>query len=187
MSHSVDAMKSIAQGIGTFREKFPAKVVAEKSISQKQQEIVSALNQFMECVRYLNTRRSKGTVLTLSSEGDVQDALYIMLRPWVSDLKYEDPTSKNGNRFVIKDFFIQSAEMIIEAKYIRDKKHGKEVSKELHDDIEMYRHRGDASFVVFFIYDPSNNIPSVEDLKSSLEVDRVYNGKSLRIEVLVKP
>ncbi len=125
--------------------------------------------------------------MTLSSEGDVQDSLYIMLRPWVADLKYEYPTSKNGNRFVIKDFFIPSAEMIIEAKYIRDKRHGKDVSKELHDDIEMYRQRGDASLIVFFIYDPDSNIPSVDDLKSSLEIDRVYNGKSLQIEVIVKP
>lgn len=187
MADSLDSIKNIVKGIEGFRNKFPAQIALEKPVPHRQLEIILALNQFMECVRYLNTRRSKGTVLTLSSEGDVQDALYIMLRAWVSDLKYEDPTSKNGNRFVIKDFFVPSAELIIEAKYIRDKKHGKEVSKELHDDIEMYRQRGDASLVVFFIYDPNNNIPSVDDLKSSLEIDRIYAGKSLRIELIVKP
>ncbi len=65
-------------------------------------QIVSALGQFMECVRYLNTRRSKGAKLNLENEADVQDALYLMLRPWVLDLVYENPTDKVGNRYAIK-------------------------------------------------------------------------------------
>src|SRR5277367_1635454 len=70
--------------------------------------IVSALEQFMECVRYLNTRRSTGARLNLESEDDVQDAIYLMLRPWVTDLAYENPTDKVANRFAIKDFLSKS-------------------------------------------------------------------------------
>jgi hypothetical protein len=187
MNEDLGKIKDISVGIEEFRVKNPLQVKFEKTISQKQAEICAALNQFMECVRYLNTRRSKGTVLTLSSENDVQDALYIMLRPWITDLKYEDPTSKTANRFVIKDFFVPSAETVIEAKYVRDKRHGKEISKELHDDIEMYRQRSDCNLVIFFIYDPNDNIPSAESLKSSIEVDRVYGGKPLKTMVIIKP
>lgn len=187
MSDSINLMNNIAAGVLELRKKTPQLAIVEKTLTQKQIEIISALSQFMECVRYLNTRRSQGAILSLSSEGDVQDALYIMLRPWVLDLKYEDPTSKTGNRFVIKDFFVPSAEMIIEAKYVREKRHGKDISKELHDDIEMYRQRPGCSLIVFFIYDPNGHIPSVEALKTSLEIDRVYAGKSVRVELIVKP
>ena len=41
--------------------------------------VVAALNEFQECVRYLNTRRTGGAVLRLESEADVQDAIYLML------------------------------------------------------------------------------------------------------------
>lgn len=187
MTDTTSLMTSIAAGVNEFRKRIPASEVIDKSRSQKQIEIISALNQFMECVRYLNTRRSNGAVLKLTSEGDVQDALFIMLRPWILDLKYEDPTSKSGNRFVIKDFFVPSAEMVIEAKFIRDKKHGKDISKELHDDIEMYRQRDGCSSIVFFIYDPGSHIPSADSLKSSLEVSRAYNGKVIKVELIVKP
>ena len=56
--------------------------------------IVVALEQFQESVRYLNTRRTTGAILRLESEADVQDALFLMLRPWIRELIPEDPNSR---------------------------------------------------------------------------------------------
>ena len=39
------------------------------------------LHEFGECVRYLNTRRSVGAIIDIQSEADVQDVLYLLLRP----------------------------------------------------------------------------------------------------------
>jgi hypothetical protein len=89
-------------------------------------EVLHALDEFQECARYLNTRRSKGAVLELESEADVQDALYLMLRPWVHDIVTENPTDRTGNRFVIKDLLIPSLRTVIEAKFVRDKMHGRD-------------------------------------------------------------
>jgi len=151
----------------------------------KFEQIVSALNQFMECVRYLNTRRSKGTKLNLESEADVQDALYLMLRPWVLDLIYENPTDKIGNRFAIKDFISKEAKTVIEAKYIRDASHGKSVAKELHDDIETYRHHPNCDYLIFFVYDPDSLIPNVASLQAEMTTKRVYDGKQLVCHLIV--
>ncbi len=149
--------------------------------------IVSALEQFTECIRYLNTRRSTGAKLSLESEADVQDAIYLMLRPWVLDLIHESPTNKVGNRFAIKDFVSPSAKTVIEAKFIRDQAHGKHIAKEIHDDIEVYRHHIDCEHLIFFIYDPDSLIPNVTALKSELVVDRVYGGRALFCYLIVKP
>jgi hypothetical protein len=181
------SIRNITVGIAELRKSFPKLTIPSKSIIEKQEEIIQALNQFMECVRYLNTRRTKGTILSLSSEDDIQDALYIMLRPWVKDLKYEDPNAKVANRFVIKDFYIPSAKTILEAKFIRDKQHGKNISKELHDDIEMYRQLPGCSMIIFFIYDPESFIPSCESLRTSIEIPRSYADKCLTINVIIKP
>lgn len=182
-----EPLKEVLDGIIAVRNLFPREQVLEKSITQRQLEILDALAEFMECVRYLNTRRTKGTALELSSEAGVQDALYLMLRPWIKDLKYEDPDQKSGNRYVIKDFYCPSAKTVIEAKYVRDRKHGKDISKELHDDIEMYKQLDECSLIVFFIYDPDGHIPSVKSLNDSICIPRSYDGRSIEVNLIIKP
>ena len=149
-------------------------------------EIKSALEQFSECVRYLNTRRSKGAVLTLDSESAVQDTVYLMLRPWVKDLVPENPTEKNGNRYSLSDFSSKEARTMLEVKFIRDKDHGKNISSELHDDIEMYRHHPDYDNVLFFIYDPDSQIPDTTALEKTITESRSYSGIPLYCHVVIR-
>lgn len=150
------------------------------------ERIVKALDEFMEVVRYLNTRRSKSE-LVLDSEAAVQDAIYIMLRPWVLDLVPENPTDKVASRYTIKDFLSVSARCVIEAKYVRDAAHGKSISKELHDDIETYRHHQSCRHLLFFIYDPDALIPDRAALERQIVVERVYDGVPLTCHLILKP
>jgi len=149
--------------------------------------VLAALGGFMECVRYLNTRRSAGAILKLEEEAHVQDAVYIMLRLWVTDLQYENPTDKIGNRYVIKDFLIPSLKTVVEAKFVRDKTHGKNISKELHDDIEMYSRHPLCEELVFFVYDPDKYIPDVGALSDDIVRPRQYGNKGLRTHLVVRP
>jgi hypothetical protein len=149
------------------------------------ERIIGALEQFSECARYLNTRRSAGTALDLNSEAGVQDMIYLMLRAWIQDITPETPTEKVANRYTIKDFLIKSALTVIEAKYIRDANHGKNISKELHDDIENYRHNPNCKDLVFFIYDPGSYIPDVSAIKRAIEEERAYSGKILHCHIVV--
>ena len=150
-------------------------------------KVLAALDEFTECVRYLNTRRSTGAILALDSEAAVQDALYLILRPWVTDLVPESPTDKSGNRFTIRDFVSRSMRLVIEAKFIRNLDHGKNISKEIHDDIEVYRHHQSCDTILFFIYDPDSLIPDRRELQRTIEQSRVYDGKSLTCRLIVKP
>ena len=149
--------------------------------------VLVALREFDACVRYLNTRRSSGAVIDIQSEADVQDVLYLLLRPWVVDLTYESPGDKSGNRYVIKDFASASGRFVIDAKFIRDKDHGRLISKELHDDIEMYRTHPRCDHLVFFIYDPEAFIPDERALREAIEIERTYGGeKRLSCHLIVK-
>ena len=149
--------------------------------------VLAAIEEFMECVRYLNTRRSSGAILNLDDEAAVQDTLYLMLRPWISDLVPENPTDKIANRYSIKDFLSRELRLVIEAKFIRNPEHGKSISKELNDDIETYRYHPHCDDLVFFIYDPDANIPDVAALVRHIAQMRTYGSKSLRCYVVVKP
>ncbi len=151
--------------------------------------IVAALNQFQECVRYLNTRRSSGAILNLENEADVQDAIYLMLRPWIQDLVAENPADRIANRFTIKDFLSRQARSVIEVKYIRDASHGRGISREMHDDIENYRHHGHCDNLIFFVYDPNSLIPDQQKLREQIEEERFYkqSGRTLKCILIVKP
>lgn len=151
------------------------------------EKIVSALEQFPECVRYLNTRRSSGAVIDINSEADVQDVVFLMIRPWVTDLVPENPTDRVASRYAIKDFVSMELETVVEAKFIRDKKHGRDISKELHDDIEMYKNHPSCKHLVFFIYDRDAVIPDVSALKKQIVGIRTYELKRLKVFCVVKP
>src|SRR5215475_14431388 len=103
----VETQVRTCDGIRNLNEKYGSNGDSPSSVNAG--AIIAALNQFQECVRYLNTRRSSGAVLNLESEADVQDAIYLMLRPWVQDLVPENPTDKIANRFTIKDFLSRQA------------------------------------------------------------------------------
>jgi hypothetical protein len=175
----------ICAGLATVSKKYALEGSPRQPVELS--GIVGALENFMECVRYLNTRRSGGAILSLESEADVQDAIYLMLRPWVKDLIPEDPTGRIGNRYTIKDFISASARTIVEAKFIRDKEHGKAISKELHDDIETYRHHLYCDHIVFFVYDPDTYIADCDALKRAIHAGRVYDGHALNVLLIVKP
>jgi hypothetical protein len=149
--------------------------------------VVSALEAFSECVRYLNTRRSQGAVLVLDSEASVQDTLYLMLRPWIPDLVPENPGEKVANTYSIKDFTSRSGRFVIEAKFIRTKEHGKSVVSELNNDIESYRYHSHCDDLIFFIYDPESLIPDGSALRAHLISSRTYGDKTLRCHAVIKP
>lgn len=119
----------------------------------------------------------------------MQDVLYLLLRPWIVDLKYESPGDKSAKGFAIKDFASPSGRFVVDAKYIRDKDHGRSISKELHDDIEMYRTHPRCNDLIFFIYDPNLFIPDQRALKEAIEVQRAYGmsgEKRLNCHLIVK-
>ncbi|WP_156186821.1 hypothetical protein [Afipia felis] len=149
--------------------------------------VLAALNSFTDIVRYLNTRRSTGAILDLSNEAAVQDALYLMLRPWILDLVPETPTEKVANRFSIKDFVSKGGHFVIEAKFVRDASHGKSLAKEINDDIETYRYHPSCDDLIFFIYDPNGHIPDSASLERHVRTSRSYDGRMLRCYGVIKP
>jgi len=179
----------VATAVSTLNQKYgTASIAAAEAVAVDVGRIIKALEEFMECVRYLNTRRSTSAILTLDSEAAVQDALYLMLRPWVLDLVPENPTDRvAASRYTIKDFLCRAAKTVIEAKYIRDAGHGKFITKELHDDIETYRHHPACRHLIFFIYDPDALIPDRAALDRQIAVERVYDGVPLTCYLIVQP
>jgi hypothetical protein len=181
-----DRLSGLLTGIDTLRQKQnPLDKIPEKRVEVAR--VIAALQSFSDCVRYLNTRRSKGAFLKLDGEDAVQDALYLMLRPWLVDLVPENPTDRIANRYSIKDFLSKSNRLVIEAKYIRSAEHGKTIVKELNDDIETYRYHPYCDDLLFFIYDPDGFIPDGAALERHLTSARTYGEKTLKCHAVIRP
>jgi len=185
---ALELAKAATQALDEISKVSPQTTIGvSSSPAESASKIVTALEQFQECVRYLNTRRSKGAIIDINGEDDLQDVIFLMLRPWICDLTPENPTDRVASRFVIKDFLSKELNTVIEAKFIRDKTHGRQISKELHDDIETYRTHPNCSELVFFIYDPDAFIPDVSSLRRQIEGIRNYEGKKMGVYCIVKP
>ena len=182
-----DSLSRILAGLDEIRPSAKKRVSAQTTPRIDVEAVLAALRSFTDIVRYLNTRRSSGAILELTDEAAVQDALYLMLRPWILDLVPENPTDKIANRYAIKDFLSRSNRFVIEAKFIRSKDHGKSVVQELNDDIETYRYHTSCDDLIFFIYDPDGNIPDAAAVERHLKTSRSYDGKVLRCHAIIKP
>lgn len=182
-----DPLSDILTGVDSLRAKHPKQASTSAAERIAVAKLLLALEQFGECVRYLNTRRSDGALLSLTDEASVQDALYLMLRPWIVDLVPENPTDKVGNRYSIKDFVSQASRLVIEAKYVRSADHGKSIVREVNDDIETYRYHQHCDDLVFFIYDPDGFIPDAGALDRHITASRTYGDKVLRCHCVIKP
>ena len=134
MAKDVEDAAALVTRLFDLQARYPVSSDHSASSTARSNIILAALNEFMECVGYLNTRRSNSRI-KLDCEAAVQDLLFFMLRPCVPDLVPESPTDKVASRYTIKDFRSEALKTIVEAKFVRDKDHGKNITRELHDDI----------------------------------------------------
>lgn len=186
-SDQISVLKTFISDIQSLQDKHGLSVATSAASKPSVSMIIGALEHFNDIVRYANGRRSKGATLSIDSEDDVQDAIYFMLKPWIRDLTYETPTAKEGGRYTIKDFKSKQLRTAIEAKYVRSEDHAKAISKELHDDIEMYGRSHDVDHIVFFVYDPNSSIVDPEGLRTHIEVERTIGRRAISVHLLVRP
>jgi hypothetical protein len=94
----------------------------------------------------------------VEAEREVQDILWVMLRPYFEDLVYEDPLPKVGHASYRTDFGLPSLRLLIEVKYARKAATFRELEKEVMEDSVAYLANTDRyDRIVVFIYDDSSS------------------------------
>ncbi len=139
---------------------------------------------FPDCAGYSLNRRGLA-ILDLADEAKLQDLLYFMLRPAVPDLIPEQPVAGYTRQYVIQDFRSRKLRLVIEAKRVRNKAHGKSIKSELHDDIGEYKQDPFCENLIFVVYDPDTFIESVSGLMKSVEGSHVHNQHEIRVNCIV--
>ncbi|HUT46915.1 MAG TPA: ParB/RepB/Spo0J family partition protein [Sedimentisphaerales bacterium] len=111
----------------------------------------------------------KRTKIKFVGELELQNFIYSVLRALFESTEFEDPTEKiceTSNRL---DFVLKDHDIIIEVKYVRDKRHAKKISEELSIDYPRYKQSKYGQTIINYIYDPDNHIANHGLFKKQLK------------------
>jgi hypothetical protein len=141
--------------------------------------ILQVLNNFDNASRNLRDARRAGKEnYKINDEYDVQDLLYVMLKPIFPNLETEDPVPKIGGRGSRIDLVLKEYGILIETKMIKnsDQNENKYI-KELKEDFESYHSFPGIKNLIVFVYDPfrktrdRNNFISLSGLRKKNEIE----------------
>lgn len=148
--------------------------------------IRQALLEFGNSVKKITRERRKGhDSFEINDEYDVQDLLYVALKPLFPKLIVEDPAPRVGTAFTKVDISFREEGVVVEVKMIKsgDSDEKKFISQ-LKDDIESYYIYPYLKDLLIYVYDPENKTSDVQNFYA-LNGIRENKGKRFSVEVVV--
>jgi hypothetical protein len=111
----------------------------------------------------------KPIIWPITSEREVQDILWLILRSYFEDLVDEEAMPKFGHKYHIPDFSIPSLRLLIEVKYAYKKADFKKIEQEIMVDTIGYLSKTqDYDKILVFIYDESSSVQEHGTTKNDL-------------------
>lgn len=168
-------------------EDIEKKLLQVKYINKSAEDTVrQILNNFSNAIKKITTnRRVSHEPFTIADEYDVQDILYVILKPIFPNLKEEDPIPKVGGKSTKIDLILREENILIETKMIKSSdKNERNFIEELKVDIESYHSCQWLKTLFFFVYDPQNK---TRDLSNFTELNgiRTKNRHTFNVEVII--
>lgn len=108
-----------------------------------------------------------------------------MLRPWVRDIRAEEYTPSYVGSSTRIDFLLAAHDVLIEVKYVRDKRHAKKIGDELIIDVAHYSEHPRAKQLWIAVYDPGRLITNPDGLIAQLDGDHGKQDKQISVRTFV--
>lgn len=184
-----DQLKTIVnQAIKSYEQKLKLHNIEKHKVIDPILLIEQLLTSFPDCVQYLQERGHCRPSFLIENEYDVQDLLYVMLKPHFPDLKREEYTQQDTSGSAKRvDFVIGQLGILLEVKHIKGKMQAKKVFDEVKIDIESYYAHPQCSTLVFFIYDPQREIVDAQAKMRGMRGERKIYGKGIQVKVIIQP
>jgi hypothetical protein len=128
-------------------------------------------------------RESAG--LVVESEEDFQRLLFLVLRSVFDDTRREEWTPSIAGNAKRVDLAVPSAGLLIEAKFVRNRAHGRKIADELRVDIECYHSHPSCEAIFALVWDGNNQLSDPVQLERELSASRVKGAKGFEVTVRV--
>ncbi len=168
-------------------EDFEKKLLTVKYINIEAEEIVrQILNNFSNAVQKITTNRRQGhSPFIISDEYDVQDILYVILKPLFPNLRAEDPIPIVGAKSTKIDLILREEKILIEAKMIKQSDNNeKHFIEQLKVDIESYHSCQWLDKLFCFVYDPSKKTLDAANF-TDLNGTRTKKNHTFDVEIVL--
>ena len=120
-------------------------------------------------------------------EYDVQDLMYVALKPQLPDLVKEEPTSRDAGRSKHIDLVSSAAPLCVEEEMAHSMGQARDLGDELRIDIESFYVHAACDTLAIFIWDPQQFIQDARKFELDISGPRVIKGRSVRVEARVRP
>jgi hypothetical protein len=159
-----------------------AKQRAEEADSAGELALVEqVVRGFPALVDALRRRHADRPALEVRDEYDVQDLLGGVLAMLFEDVRREDPSPIHAGGASRIDFFLKREQILVEVKMTRPGLRDRDVTRQLIEDIELYRSHPDWSAFVGFVFDPGRHLRNPRGIEADLSGRR----DGLQISVVV--
>lgn len=149
------------------------------------QAIIQVLEEFDNAVRKITqSRRKDHKSFEINDEYDVQDILYVMLKPIFKTMICEDPTPKIGVKSNKIDLIIRNEGILIETKMMKAGESEKKYVEELKNDIQSYFECKYLRYLIMFVYDPFKGTSDAQNFYALSGIQEIQ-GTRFEIKVLV--
>lgn len=183
---NIDEVREIiSRGVTSYGQKI--RLLTHVPTKNPLQNIEQILESFTTCVGRLIHRGYGRQAIEMANEYDVQDLLYVMIKPLFPGLECEEYTPKYAGSHKRVDFVISEIGVVIEVKYVRDKHHAKTIFDEMKIDIESYHAHVYCDMLIFFIYDPNLRIQDAKKKIQELSGTRIIKNREMQVKIIVSP
>jgi hypothetical protein len=143
------------------------------------------IDNFPEAIKQIKNRRKGKDAFQFNDEYDVQDILYVMLKPVFPNMKAEDPIPKVGSNSTKIDLILRKERILIEVKMIKETDNDEtKFIKQLKEDIQSYHVCQWMEHLICFVYDPQDKTKDRTNFYD-LNGNQTINGKSFDVDVIV--
>jgi hypothetical protein len=163
----------------------PAKPQAAtaSSTSDPSEAVKSLCKRFHAVARQLRLRGEYRATLDIEDELDAQDLLHALLRLYFDDIETNEwvPSYTNGTPRTV--FLLNDSRLAVVVKKTRTGLNIKDLTEQLHIDVEHCRTLKRCSTLLYFVYDPEGRIGNPR----GLETDLISVSDQLTVDVYVAP
>ncbi len=162
----------------------PAPTATKISDRNRVNLVKRLLDSFSDCAGYVLLRRGK-PIFSLEKEAGVQDLIFLNLKPSIPDLRPENPVGGKLRHYSIQDFRSARLKIVVEAKIVRSKEHGKTLKEELDHDIGEYKNDPYCKDLFFFIYDPKKYLEDPSALAKSIRGAHMHGKRRIQVHCII--
>jgi DpnII restriction endonuclease len=148
--------------------------------------VMRILNNLNVTAHSLAHRQRSRPAFAISNEYDLQDLLFAQLRAVFDDARKEEWTPQSAGSAKRIDFVLPASGIVLEAKFVRDRKHANRIADELRVDFECYHAHERCRHLVALVWDPDRHIADPIQFCEDLSGLRQKDSASFNVSVLVR-